>query len=141
MGTPGCPDGHSADCLAHGMPTLACMQVLEFRPDTTVLETWKTPDVLGLHPRDVYLFASDVGMGQRAMLAARSSAILFRTDVCKAVVYGDRAVLFPSRCAKIVRGRAQGGWQAGSRVMPAHTAGCSSCCCRTTAGAPTCGCA
>ncbi|EFN55977.1 hypothetical protein CHLNCDRAFT_145324 [Chlorella variabilis] len=72
-------------------------EVLEFRPDTTVLETWKTPDVLGLHPRDVYLFASDVGMGQRAMLAARSSAILFRTDVCKAVVYGDRAVLFPSR--------------------------------------------
>lgn len=72
-------------------------EVLEFRPDTSVVETWKTPDVLGLHPRDVYLFASDVGIGQRAMLAARSSAILLRTDVCKAVVYHDRAVLFPSR--------------------------------------------
>lgn len=36
-----------------------------------MLETWKTPDVLGLHPRDVYLFASDMGIGQRAMLAAR----------------------------------------------------------------------
>ena len=105
----------------------------------TVVETWKTPDVLGLHPRDVYLFASDVGIGQRAMLAARSgwvlglggpptcrllrvsvpacppagwpvhraclpayptrSAILFRTDVCKGVVYGDKAVLFPCRQA------------------------------------------
>lgn len=31
------------------------------------------------HPRDVYLFASDVGLGQRAMLAARGGAILFRT--------------------------------------------------------------
>lgn len=46
------------------------------------METWKSPDVLGLHPRDVYLFASDVGVGQRAMLAPRSSAILLRTDVC-----------------------------------------------------------
>jgi hypothetical protein len=49
------------------------------------------------HPRDVYLFASDVGQGQRAMLAARSGAILFRTDVCKAAVYADKAVLFPCR--------------------------------------------
>ncbi|KAL4424906.1 hypothetical protein ABPG77_002129, partial [Micractinium sp. CCAP 211/92] len=72
-------------------------EVLEFRPDNTVLETWKTPDVLGLHPRDVYLFASDVGIGQRAMLAARGGAILLRTDVCKAVIYHDRAVLFPCR--------------------------------------------
>ena len=111
---------------------------------------WKSPDILGLHPRDVYLFASDVGIGQRAMLAARggacwrgrqgathgsaadrgggacerpiqpgcccfsqrlqrhlppafslalpaAGAILLRTDVCKAVVYHDKAVLFPSR--------------------------------------------
>ncbi|PRW56958.1 Magnesium transporter MRS2-4 isoform A [Chlorella sorokiniana] len=72
-------------------------EVLEFRPDSTCLETWKSPDVMGLHPRDVYLFASDVGLGQRAMLAARGGAILFRTAVCKAVVYWDKAVLFPSR--------------------------------------------
>ena len=73
--------------------------MLEFRPDTSVVETWKTPDVLGLHPRDVYLFASDVGVGQRATLAARSGAILMRTDVCKAIVYHDKAVLFPARSA------------------------------------------
>lgn len=153
--------------------------MLEFRPDQTVLETWKTPDVLGLHPRDVYLFASDVGIGQRAMLAARggeaaagqgpgpaggtrqshaepaepsrpavgcskqgpagwhcplsmpsprlpravpcsscatparrahsvpAGAILFRTDVCKAVIYHDRAVLFPCRCGLWYRAAAQ----------------------------------
>ena len=71
------------------------------------METWKTPDVLGLHPRDVYLFASDVGVGQRATLAARSGAILMRTDVCKAIVYHDRAVLFPARSAAAQRSVAQ----------------------------------
>jgi hypothetical protein len=71
-------------------------EVLEFRPDATVLETWKTPEVLGLHPRDVHLFTSDTGLGQRAMIAPRSGAILFRTEVARAVVYADRAVLFPA---------------------------------------------
>lgn len=37
------------------------------------------PSIPTQHPRDVYLFASDVGLGQRAMLAARGGAILFRT--------------------------------------------------------------
>lgn len=139
---------------ADGRSSRHFWEVLEFSPDGGVVETWKTPDVLGLvgtrrasrcaregvhnrrrwaapmvisarpigavgqgrraraspparvhrfvalppqHPRDVYLFASDVGQGQRAMLAARSGAILFRTDVCKAAVYSDRAVLFPCR--------------------------------------------
>lgn len=88
------------DDVAVALPTGAqrsFWEVLEFRPDASVLETWKTPEVLGLHPRDVHLFASDSGMGQRAMIAARSNAILFRTEVAKAVIYADRAVLFPAR--------------------------------------------
>ena len=72
-------------------------EVVEFRPDATALETWKTPEVLGLHPRDVHLFTSDTGMGHRAMIAPRSGAILFRTEAAKAVVYADKAVLFPAR--------------------------------------------
>lgn len=72
-------------------------EVVEFRPDASALETWKTPEVLGLHPRDVHLFTSDTGMAQRAMIAPRSGAILFRTEAAKAVVYADKAVLFPAR--------------------------------------------
>lgn len=73
-------------------------EVLEFRPDASVLETWKTPEVLGLHPRDVYVFASEASYGsQRAMIVPRPSAILFKTEVCKAVIYYDKAVLFPAR--------------------------------------------
>ena len=75
------------------------MQVLEFHPDATVLETVKTPEVLNLHPRDVYLFASDVApaAGQQSTIVARSDAILFRSEVLRAIIYYDRAVLFPTR--------------------------------------------
>lgn len=72
-------------------------EVVEFRVDGTALETWKTPEVLGLHPRDIHLFTGQSGLSQRAMIAPRGSAILFRTDAAKAVIYSDRAVLFPSR--------------------------------------------
>ena len=73
-------------------------EVVEFRPDATALETWKTPEVLGLHPRDVHLFTSDSGTGQpRAMILPRSNAILFRTETARAVIYADKAVLFPAR--------------------------------------------
>ncbi|RMZ53651.1 hypothetical protein APUTEX25_003185 [Auxenochlorella protothecoides] len=71
-------------------------EVLEFRPDGTVLETWKTPDVLGLHPRDVSVFATDSTLTQRAMLAVRNQAVLLKTETCRAVLYADRAVLFPA---------------------------------------------
>lgn len=72
-------------------------EVVEFRPDGTALETWKSPEILGLHPRDVHLFTTEVGGGHRAMLSTRGGAILFRTEVAKAVIYSDRAVLFPAR--------------------------------------------
>lgn len=71
-------------------------EVLEFRADGTVLETWKTPEVLGLHPRDVSLFATETSLGQRAMLAPRNQAVLLRTETCRAVLYADHAVLFPA---------------------------------------------
>jgi len=73
-------------------------EVVEFRPDASALETWKTPEVLGLHPRDVHLFTSDSGTGQpRAMILPRTNAILFRTEIARAVIYADKAVLFPSQ--------------------------------------------
>jgi len=73
-------------------------EVVEFRPDASALETWKTPEVLGLHPRDVHLFTSDSGTGQpRAMILPRTNAILFRTETARAVIYADKAVLFPAR--------------------------------------------
>jgi len=72
-------------------------EVVEFRPDGTALETWQTPEVLHLHPRDVHVFTSDSALGHRAMIAPRPGAILFRTESAKAVIYSDKAVLFPAR--------------------------------------------
>lgn len=72
-------------------------EVVEFRPDGSALETWKTPEVLRLHPRDVHLFASETGLSHRAMIAPRAGAILFRTEAAKAIIYADRAILFPAR--------------------------------------------
>jgi hypothetical protein len=51
------------------------VQVVEFRGDSRALETWKSPEVLGLHPRDVYLFAGS-GFGQRAIVRAAADKIL-----------------------------------------------------------------
>ena len=45
----GCGQPSSAATCMHSSPrTLPLKQVLEFRPDSTCLETWKSPDVLGL---------------------------------------------------------------------------------------------
>lgn len=70
---------------------------MELRADGSALETWKTPEVLCLHPRDVHLFTSEAGFSQRAYIAPRSAAILFRTSVCKAIIYSDKMVLFPTK--------------------------------------------
>lgn len=72
------------------------LEILEFRPDGTVLETWKTPDILQLHPRDASLFTHDAGFGQRAFITPRLTSILFRTETCKAIIYKDKAILFPA---------------------------------------------
>lgn len=72
-------------------------EVVEFRKDGTALETWKTPEILRLHPRDVHLFANDSTMSRRAMVAPRGNAILFRTEIVRAIIYHDKTILFPCR--------------------------------------------
>eukprot|EP01026_Neomeris_dumetosa_P045871 TRINITY_DN3892_c1_g3_i1.p1 TRINITY_DN3892_c1_g3~~TRINITY_DN3892_c1_g3_i1.p1 ORF type:complete len:581 (-),score=44.19 TRINITY_DN3892_c1_g3_i1:330-2072(-) len=72
-------------------------EVVEFFPDGQVLETCHSPTSLGLNPRDISLFAHNTAP-QSAAIAVRGAAILFRTELCRAIVFEDRAVLFP--CAK-----------------------------------------
>jgi len=72
-------------------------EVVEFRKDGTALETWKTPEILRLHPRDVHLFTNDSSMSRRAMVAPRGDAILFRTEIVRAIIYQDKTILFPCR--------------------------------------------
>ena len=86
-----------ASTLPAGSSKRSFWEVVEFRPDATALETWKTPEVLGLHPRDVSIFTSDSGFAHRALLAPRSGALLYRTEIAKAVIYSDKAVLFPAK--------------------------------------------
>lgn len=72
-------------------------EVVEFQKDGSVIETYKTPDTLNLHPRDVIMFTGDSTMGRRALISSRSDgSILFRTETCKSIIYADRAILFPS---------------------------------------------
>ncbi|KAI8104648.1 hypothetical protein M9434_003201 [Picochlorum sp. BPE23] len=75
-------------------------EVIEFQKDGSVIETYKTPDILRLHPRDVHLFTNDSTMGRRAMIASRGDAILVRTETVRSVIYCDKAVLFPCRGLK-----------------------------------------
>lgn len=72
-------------------------EVVEFQKDGSVIETFKTPDTLNLHPRDVIMFTGDSTMGRRALIDSRSDgSILFRTETCKSIIYADKAILFPS---------------------------------------------
>ncbi|PSC69394.1 Magnesium transporter MRS2-4 [Micractinium conductrix] len=73
-------------------------EVVQFSADGGAEETETSPEALGLHPRDVYLFDADAEVGaQGAVLAPRARAFLFRTDACRAVVFSDRAVLWPGQ--------------------------------------------
>lgn len=72
-------------------------EVVEFQRDGTVIETYKTPDTLNLHPRDVIMFTGDSTMGRRALISSRNDgSILFRTETVKSIIYSDKAILFPS---------------------------------------------
>ncbi len=79
------------------------LQVVEFHPDSTIIETTKTPEQLNLQPRDISIFATNkLGVqAQRATITPRNGAVLFRTEIAKAIIYKDRAVLFHSRSAVI----------------------------------------
>jgi hypothetical protein len=73
----------------------ALWEVVEFRAGGAAIETWKSPDGLGLHPRDVSLFtAPRGGAAARALLAPRPGALLLRTEAARAVIQHDRAVRF-----------------------------------------------
>ncbi|KDD76705.1 hypothetical protein H632_c133p2 [Helicosporidium sp. ATCC 50920] len=72
-------------------------EVVEFRGDGTVLETWKTAEVLGLHPRDASLFAWDSSLSRRAVLTPRPGSVLLRASACRAILSADRVILFPAR--------------------------------------------
>lgn len=74
------------------------LQVVEFLPDGTVAEGVKDADGLSLNLRDISLFTRDSRFTkQRATIAARDNAILFRTEVCRAIVFPHKAILFPLR--------------------------------------------
>ncbi|KAA6417175.1 MAG: mitochondrial rna splicing [Trebouxia sp. A1-2] len=77
-------------------------EVVEFHPDSTIIETTKTPEQLNLQPRDISIFATNkLGVqAQRATITPRNGAVLFRTEIAKAIIYKDRAVLFHSRRLK-----------------------------------------
>ena len=80
-------------------------QVVEFHPDQTIIETTRTPEQLHLQPRDISIFATNkLGVqAQRATISPRNGAVLFRTEIAKAIIYKDRAVLFHSRQASLVQ--------------------------------------
>lgn len=57
-----------------------------------------TPELLGLAPRDVSVFAATTGpRKQRATITVRGAELLFRSESCRAIIRRDRAFLFPLR--------------------------------------------
>ncbi|GMH36158.1 hypothetical protein BSKO_04026 [Bryopsis sp. KO-2023] len=82
-------------------PSNMKFQVVEFLPDGTVSEGIKNGESLSLNPRDLSLFTMDARLTkQRATIAARDNAILFRTEVCRAIIFPHKAILFPLRRKK-----------------------------------------
>jgi len=88
-------------------PPAACLrrsQVVQFRPDGGVEERQETAESLGLEPRDLSLFQprpAGLDSPQRATLTPRGHLILFRTEAAAAVIFAERACLFPCRCGRI----------------------------------------
>lgn len=59
-------------------------------------------DALGLQPRDVNLFAAQPqGLSnQRASLTPRNRAVLFKTEVVRALIRSSTVFVFPCKCAR-----------------------------------------
>ncbi|WIA35450.1 hypothetical protein OEZ86_003889 [Tetradesmus obliquus] len=76
-------------------------QVIEFYASGAAMEEYKprTPQELGLHPRDVTLFApiSRLAAPQRATIAVHDGKILVKTEIVKAIITADKAVLIKGR--------------------------------------------
>eukprot|EP00878_Enallax_costatus_P034437 GHUV01038182.1.p1 GENE.GHUV01038182.1~~GHUV01038182.1.p1 ORF type:complete len:105 (+),score=21.52 GHUV01038182.1:13-327(+) len=78
-----------------------CFQVIEFHANGTAVEQYKprTPQQLGLHPRDVVLFAplSRLAAPQRATIVVHDGKILVKTEIVKAIITADKAILIKGR--------------------------------------------
>ena len=95
------PNPEEARRLAH----MHEWRVLIVHPDCRVEEKIQTAENLGLAPRDTSLFAAQpVGMSaQRATIMPRDArahvdrAVLVRTEIARAIIRQDSAILFPCR--------------------------------------------
>lgn len=103
-----------ADAAAASMREMR-WEVVEFAPDGGTRETTASPESLGLHPRDVYLFDGEAatGLGSGSMLAPRGGHYVFITPGCRAMVAADRAVLWPGQREADTVKMAQVGWADG----------------------------
>ncbi|KAK9795558.1 hypothetical protein WJX73_008157 [Symbiochloris irregularis] len=74
-------------------------QVLELHSNGYQQQVTITPDQMGLSPRDISIFAeSKLGKtSERASIVPRNGAILFRSEIVKSIVRGDRLWLFKCR--------------------------------------------
>lgn len=75
-------------------------QVIEFYSCGSAIEHMvaRSPEELGLHPRDVSLFAADSRLfPQRATITARNGVIYFKTEAVKAIVHREKAIVFKSK--------------------------------------------
>ncbi|KXZ50314.1 hypothetical protein GPECTOR_17g953 [Gonium pectorale] len=75
-------------------------RVVEVGSDGRTLEPvgGRTATELGLHSRDLSIFASDSRLSpQRATIAARGDRVLFRTEAIKAVIERDRCTLIKTK--------------------------------------------
>ena len=95
------PNPEEARWLAH----MHEWRVLVVHPDCKVEERIQTAEHLGLAPRDTSLFAAQpAGMSaQRATIMPRDGrahadrAVLVRTEIARAIIRQDSAILFPCR--------------------------------------------
>ena len=72
--------------------------MIEFLPDASYKAIKLSPATARLDPRDVSIFMERMGYSnQRATLAPRQGAILFRTEIARAIIRADRALVFACR--------------------------------------------
>ena len=75
-----------------------CMQIIEFLPDASYKASKVNLKDAQLDPRDMSLFVQRHGFAnQRATLAPRRGAILFRTEIARAIIMKEKALIFPAR--------------------------------------------
>lgn len=75
---------------------------MEFLPDASYKAIQLNLRSARLDPRDVSLFAERKGYNnQQATLVPRAGAILFRTEIARAIIHSDRALVFASRCGSL----------------------------------------